>query len=46
MELWYFVWTQKKLWLVPILLLLLIMLVFAMISTKGGALAPFIYPLF
>ncbi|MCC6588234.1 MAG: hypothetical protein IT168_16195 [Bryobacterales bacterium] len=44
-ELWAFLRTRKKLWLLPIIVTLLIvgvLLVFA----QGSALAPFIYTLF
>jgi hypothetical protein len=44
-ELWAFVKTRKKFWLLPLLLIMLIMgtlLVFA----QGSAIAPFIYTLF
>ena len=45
-ELGRFVWTQKKFWLVPVLFFLMLMLVLVVLSVKGGAVAPFIYPLF
>ncbi len=43
-ELWYFVRTNKKWWLVPILLFMLLFGGLMMLS--GTALAPFIYTLF
>jgi hypothetical protein len=44
-ELWEFLRTRKKVWLTPIVLL---MLVFGglVVLTKGSAIAPFIYTLF
>lgn len=45
-ELGRFVWTQKKFWLIPVLFFLVIMMVIVVLSVKGGAVAPFIYPLF
>jgi hypothetical protein len=45
-ELGRFIVTQKKFWLVPVLLVLAVMLVLVILSAKGGVLAPFIYPLF
>jgi len=44
-ELWRFMRVRKKLWLLPILIL---MVVFGglVVLTKGSALAPFIYTLF
>ena len=44
-EMWLFLRTRKKLWLLPIIILLALfglLLVFV----QGSALAPFIYPLF
>jgi hypothetical protein len=41
-----FVWMQKKFWLVPVLFFLVLMLLLVVLSVKGGAVAPFIYPLF
>ena len=44
-ELWAFVKSRKKFWLLPLLLIMLIMgtlLIFA----QGSAIAPFIYTLF
>ena len=44
-ELWAFVKTRKKFWLLPLLLIMLLMgtlLIFA----QGSAIAPFIYTLF
>jgi hypothetical protein len=45
-ELGRFVWVQKKFWLVPVIFFLMLMLVLVVLSVKGGAVAPFIYPLF
>ena len=45
-ELGRFIWVQKKFWLIPVLFVLAIMLVLVVLSVKGGAVAPFIYPLF
>ena len=45
-ELGRFVWTQKKFWLIPVLFVLVLMLILVVLSVKGGAVAPFIYPLF
>jgi hypothetical protein len=44
-ELWRFMRTRKKFWLLPILI---VMLVFGglLILTQGSAVAPFIYTLF
>jgi hypothetical protein len=44
-ELWSFLWAQKKFWLVPILI---IMVLFGglLFLTQGSAVAPFIYTLF
>jgi len=44
-ELWAFMRTQKKWWLGPIVLVLII-LGLVIILTEGSALAPFIYTLF
>ena len=44
-DFWAFLWTRKKYWLLPILLMMLALgalLVFA----QGSAIAPFIYTLF
>ena len=45
-ELGRFVVVHKKFWLIPVLLFLALMLVLVLVSVKGGAIAPFIYPLF
>jgi hypothetical protein len=44
-ELWHYVRTRKKFWLLP---LLLVLLLFGglMILAKGSAIAPFIYSVF
>ncbi len=44
-ELWAFMRTQKKWWLGPIVLVLII-LGLVIVLTQGSALAPFIYTLF
>ena len=45
-ELGRFVWVQKKFWLIPVVFFLVLMLALVVLSVKGGAVAPFIYPLF
>lgn len=45
-ELGRFIWLQKKFWLIPVMVVLALMLVLVVLSVKGGAVAPFIYPLF
>lgn len=45
-ELARFILHQKKFWLVPIVVMLAVMLLLVILSTKGGVVAPFIYPLF
>lgn len=45
-ELGRFIWTQKKFWLIPVVFFLMLMLILVVASVKGGAVAPFIYPLF
>jgi len=44
-ELWDFIRTRKKFWLMPIIIM---MLIFGglVVLTKGSAVAPFIYTLF
>ncbi len=44
-EFWEFLRVRKKLWLAPILIVLL-MLSLLIVLTQGSALAPFIYALF
>ncbi len=44
-ELWQFMKQNKKFWLAPIVLTLLL-IGFLLVVTKGSALAPFIYTLF
>jgi hypothetical protein len=44
-ELWQFLRTRKKLWLLPVVAVLLLMGVVVLL-TSGSALAPFIYTLF
>jgi hypothetical protein len=44
-ELWQFMKQNKKFWLAPIVLTLLL-IGFLLVITKGSALAPFIYTLF
>ena len=43
-EVWDFVWSNKKWWLLPILLVLLLFAV--LVSLAGSGAAPFIYTLF
>ncbi|MFA5335225.1 MAG: DUF5989 family protein [Candidatus Omnitrophota bacterium] len=44
-ELWGFLKTRKKWWLLPILVML-VLLGLLIVFTEGSALAPFIYTLF
>ncbi|MDD5136093.1 MAG: DUF5989 family protein [Candidatus Omnitrophica bacterium] len=44
-ELWDFLKTRKKMWLVPVVILLLL-LGLLIVFTESSALAPFIYTLF
>ena len=44
-DLWAFLKERKKLWLAPIILILLI-LGMLLVLTQGSALAPFVYTLF
>jgi hypothetical protein len=44
-ELWEFIKTQKKFWLLPILFVMLL-LGALLVLVEGSALAPFIYTLF
>ncbi len=44
-ELWSFIKTRKKYWLIPLILILL-MLGTLVVFSGGSALAPFIYSLF
>jgi hypothetical protein len=44
-ELWGFLKTRKKWWLLPIILILLILGIL-IIFTEGSAIAPFVYTLF
>ena len=44
-ELWGFLKTRKKWWLLPILIML-VLLGLLIVFTEGSALAPFIYTLF
>lgn len=46
LELVQFVLSQKKFWLIPVLIFLALMLVLIILSLKSGAAAPFLYPLF
>lgn len=43
-EFWCFIKYNKKWWLLPILIVLILLAVFALLS--GKAIAPFIYPFF
>jgi hypothetical protein len=45
-ELGRFIVTQKKFWLIPVIFFLIVLLILVVLSVKGGAIAPFIYPLF
>jgi len=45
LELWDFVKTRKKFWLLPILVML-VLLGGLIVLTQGSAVAPFIYTLF
>lgn len=44
-ELWQFMKNNKKFWLAPIVITL-VLIGFLLVVTKGSALAPFIYTLF
>jgi NAD/NADP transhydrogenase beta subunit len=44
-ELWVFMKTRKKFWLLPLIIILLL-LGFLIILSGGSALAPFIYSIF
>lgn len=44
-ELWAFLRVRKRLWLAPIVILLVLLGIF-IVFTEGSALAPFIYALF
>ncbi len=44
-ELWEFIRTRKKFWLMP-LIILMVVLGGVVVLTKGSAVAPFIYTLF
>jgi hypothetical protein len=44
-ELWHFMWEQKKFWLVPIILML-VLLGALLVLTQGSIIAPFIYTVF
>ena len=44
-ELWEFMKENKKFWLAPIIITL-VLIGFLLVITKGSALAPFIYTLF
>lgn len=43
-ELWHFLKTNKKWWLLPLILVLLVFGLFVLVS--GSAIAPFIYTIF
>ncbi len=45
-EFWDFLKHNKKWWLIPILVAIIAIGALALMSSSGGALAPFIYPLF
>ncbi len=44
-ELWLFIRTRKRYWLIPLIVILLLLASFALL-TGGSVLAPFIYSLF
>lgn len=44
-ELWYFLRVRKKLWLLPIIIIMLLLGVIIVLA-KGSAVAPFVYTLF
>jgi hypothetical protein len=44
-ELWQFLWGNKKFWLIPIVLVM-VMLGGLLVMAGGSAVAPFIYTLF
>lgn len=44
-ELWQFLKTRKKFWLLPLILILLLFAVI-IVFTAGSAIAPFIYTIF
>ena len=44
-ELWIFLWLRKKLWLVPIIIIM-VLLGGLLILAQGSIVAPFIYTLF
>lgn len=44
-ELWHFMQVRRKLWMAP-LLLVLVLLGGLIVLTQGSAVAPFLYPLF
>lgn len=44
-EIFEFMWKRKKLWMLPIILILLL-IALLIILTQGTAVAPFIYTLF
>lgn len=44
-ELWFYMRTRKKFWLLPIIVMLVLFGIL-IVMTKGSAIAPFIYTLF
>lgn len=44
-ELWSFLRVRKKLWLVPIILIM-VLIGFLLVAAQGSVVAPFIYTLF
>jgi len=44
-ELWRFMWSRKKFWLFPIVIVL-VLLGTLLVLTQGSAVAPFIYTIF
>jgi hypothetical protein len=45
-ELMNFLWKRKLYWLIPMMVTLLILAVFIILGSAGGAATPFIYTLF
>lgn len=44
-QLFYFLWRQKKYWLIPIIMLL-VLLIILVVMGENSVVAPFIYSLF
>jgi hypothetical protein len=45
-ELLRYIWLERKLWLVPVVIVLMLFALLVVVALKGGVAAPFIYPLF